>query len=222
MRLNLTLSPNTDPVPFNHLHQLTGALHKWLGADNDYHDGISLYSVGWLRGASVRDGQLHFPNGARWRISFHDDAAPKDLLRGILQDPSVQYGMTVTEVQEQTAPAFEPPTRFEVDGPVITRTRREDGSRKYLLFSDEAAAASLTATLRTKLREAGLGDAAPSTSVRFDRSYDGARTKVTEVKGIQHKGSICPVIVEGPVHAVECAWNVGVGELTGCGFGALK
>lgn len=41
MRLHLTLSPNTQVVPFNYQHQLTGAVHKWLG-DNDLHDKISL------------------------------------------------------------------------------------------------------------------------------------------------------------------------------------
>lgn len=47
MRLHLRLSPNTTPVSFDHLHQLTGALHKWLG-ENEVHDELSLYSFGWL------------------------------------------------------------------------------------------------------------------------------------------------------------------------------
>ena len=72
MRLNLTLSPNTDSVPFNHLHWLTGTLHKWAGSDNALHDGPSLYSVGWLKGGHAEDGALTFPDGARWRLSFWD------------------------------------------------------------------------------------------------------------------------------------------------------
>jgi CRISPR/Cas system endoribonuclease Cas6 (RAMP superfamily) len=59
MRLHLSLTPNTEPVPFNYQHQLTGALHKWLG-ENELHDKISLYSFSWLRGRAERvDGGLN-------------------------------------------------------------------------------------------------------------------------------------------------------------------
>jgi len=223
MRLNLQLTGNTEPVPFNHLHQLTGALHTWLGADNPYHDGISLYTFGWLHGGQARDGALTFPSGSRWRLSFHDEDAAKDVLRGILADPSVAYGMRVAEVQEQRTPAFGAHYRFKTDhAPVITRRRREDGSQDYLTYDDPAADETLTRTLHTRLRTAGLDGEHLRTTVRFDRGYDGARTKVARIKGIDHKGSLCPVIVEGTPEAVRFAWNVGVGELTGSGFGALQ
>jgi len=226
MRLNLTLSSNTDPVPFTHLHKLTGTLHKWLGSDNDLHDGLSLYSVGWLKGGHGKDGALAFPDGARWRLSFYDDGAAKSVLEGLLQDPSVFAGMRVTEAQQQTTPTFSAGYRFEVDAPVIARRRREDDSREYLLYNDERADTALTRTLRAKMEAASL-DVDPSEArVRFDRGYNGADTKLATIeKGgheIHHKGSVCPVIVEGPPEAARFAWNVGVGELTGSGFGAVK
>lgn len=226
MRLNLALSPNTDPVPFNHLHSLTGTLHKWLGPDNDLHDGPSLYSVGWLNGGHADDGALTFPEGARWRLSFWAEDAAKSALEGLLTDPTVFAGMRVTEAQQQITPSFSGGYRFEVDAPVIARRRRDDGSREYLLYDDERADRALTQTLRGKMEAAGLDVDAAGVAVRFDRGYDGAGTKLATIeKGgheVHHKGSVCPVIVEGPPEAVRFAWNVGVGELTGSGFGALK
>lgn len=226
MRLNLTLSPNTDRVPFDHLHRLTGTLHKWVGPDNDLHDGPSLYSVGWLEGGRATDGALAFPEGARWRLSFYDDGAAKAALEGVLRAPSVFAGMRVTEAQQQTTPAFSGGYRFAVDAPVVARRRRDDGSREYLLYDDERADAALTRTLRRKMTAAGLDVDSAEAKVRFDRGYDGAHTKLATIEkgghAIQHKGSVCPVIVEGPPAAARFAWNVGVGELTGSGFGALK
>jgi CRISPR-associated endoribonuclease Cas6 len=226
MRLNLTLSPNETPVPFDHLHRLTGTLHKWLGPDNDLHDGPSLYSVGWLKGGQAEGGGLTFPEGARWRLSFWDEGAAKSVLEGLLEDPSVFAGMRVTEAQQQTTPAFSGGYRFDVDAPVIARRRREDESREYLLFDDERADAALTRTLRAKMKAAGLDVDLSAANVRFDRGYDGARTKLATIEkgghAIKHKGSECPVIVEGPPEASRFAWNVGVGELTGSGFGALR
>lgn len=54
MRPNLRLTGNTQPVPFDHLHQLTSALHKWLGT-NEEHNRLSLYSFSWLDGAKPYD-----------------------------------------------------------------------------------------------------------------------------------------------------------------------
>jgi len=226
MRLNLTLSPNTDLVPFDHLHRLTGTLHKWVGPDNALHDGPSLYSLGWLQGGHAEDGALTFPDGAQWRLSFYDAEVAKSVLDGLLRDPSVFAGMRVVEAQQQTTPTFSGEYRFQVDAPVVARRRRDDGSRKYLIYEDERADAAMTRTLRGKMETAGLGADPSDVQVRFDRSYDGAHTKLATIeKGgqtVHHKGSVCPVIVEGPPAAVQFAWNVGVGELTGSGFGAVK
>jgi len=108
----------------------------------------------------------------------------------------------------------------------VARQRRDDGSREYLLFGEERADSALTRTLRAKMDAAKLGVNPKDVQVRFDRGCDEAGTKLATIKKggheIQHKGSVCPVIVEGPPGAARFAWNVGIGELTGSGFGALK
>lgn len=219
MRIQLKLSPNTQAVPFNHLHELTRRLHSWLGPENDLHDGLSLYSFGWLKGGTARKGALSFPAGATWQLSFFDEEAARKLLMGIINSPELFYGMRVYEVQELPTPAFGEQYRFLADGPVIARQVRPDGSREYLLHDAPAADLALTATLRHKLEKAGLS--AEGVSVSFDRSFLIPKQKLVEIKGIKHKGSICPVVVQGPPEAVQFAWLVGAGELTGSGFGAL-
>lgn len=221
MRLNLRLSPNTEPVPFDHLHQLTGALHKWLG-ENDVHDGLSLYSFGWLAGAKPVSGSLQFPGGSEWSVSFWNDELSDHLRLGIRQDPTVLSGMRVYEIREQITPGFGPAARFAVDGAVLTRCNRDDGGRDHLTFRDPDADESLTRTLRRRLETAGLKGDHLDASVRFDRDYEKARTKLVTLKGIRYRTSECPVIVEGTPEAVQTAWLVGVGELTGMGLGALK
>ncbi|WP_460879488.1 CRISPR-associated endoribonuclease Cas6 [Pontibacter rugosus] len=42
------------------------------------------------------------------------------------------------------------------------------------------------------------------------------------IKGVDHKCSSCPVVVEGTPSITRFAWLVGIGELTGSGFGALQ
>ena len=221
MRLQLHLSPNTEPVPFNHLHCLTGALHKWLG-ENDIHDGLSLYSFGWLNGAKRKGEQLNFPAGSHWHISFYDDNVAKQLLRGILKDPVLFGGMRVMQVQELATPALGNFYRFLTDhSAILARQSRPDGSREYLLWDNPRADDVLTHLLRRKLEVAGFGAEHRDVQVRFDRSYQRARPRKVTIKGIDHKGSECPVWVAGTPEAVQFAWLVGLGDLTGSGFGGL-
>ena len=221
MRLNLRLTGNTEAVPFDHLHNLIGALHKWLGR-NELHDGTSLYSFGWLKGAHPEKGHLTFPRGATWRISFYDPAAAKALLQGIMRDPVVLAGMRVFEAREQAVPAFSGCHRFLVDSPVVVRKQRTDGSKAYLLYDDASADEGLTRILQWKLHQAGFAAEHLGATVQFDRMYTDARTQLAKIKGISHRGSECPVVVTGTPEAVQFAWLVGVGELTGSGFGALQ
>ena len=220
MRIQLRLSPNTQAVPFNHLYPLTQRLHHWLGPENALHDGLSLYSFGWLHGGAVRKGALSFPTGATWQISFYSEEANRKLLMGIINEPELFYGMRVQEVQEMPTPTFGEQYRFLADGPVIARQVRPDGTREYLLHESPAADLALTATLRHKLEKAGLSS--EGVSVAFDRNFQTPQHKLIDIKGTKHKGSICPVIVQGSPEALQFAWLVGAGELTGSGFGALR
>lgn len=219
MRLHLTLTPNTEPVPFNYQHQLTGALHKWLG-QNDLHDKISLYSFSWLRGRGnpTKEG-LSFPQGVSWFISFWENTYGSELIQGIVEEPKVMYGMKVDEVRIVRSPEFGQKERFKVSSPVLIRKNMDDQRRKHLTFQDEDAGGYLTRTLKTKLREAGISD--EGLQVEFDKQYDRARTKLMDIKGTKLKVNLCPVVIQGNPKAIEFAWNVGIGELTGSGFGAL-
>lgn len=220
MRLQLQLSPNTHPVPFTYLYNLTGALHKWLGK-NSLHDGMSLYSFGRLTGAEKIGNNLYFGQGATLSVSFHDSSNAWALAKGIIQDDSLAFGMRVERALEMPTPRFETRHRLGIDGEIIVRTKRPDGSRKYLIWSDEEADDHMTQLMRKKLQFAGLSEAHQNITIRFDRTYMKARTKLMSIKGINHRGSVCPVIIEGTPEAIEFAWLVGVGELTGSGFGAL-
>jgi CRISPR-associated endoribonuclease Cas6 len=221
MRLHLTLTPNTKPVPFNYQHALTGVLHKWLG-DNKLHDKISLYSFSWLRGRVNRvENGLNFTQGARWFISFWEDRYTEKLKNGIIADPEVAYGTKVESVKEQTIPEFGDEYRFKVASPVLVRKNRDDGSRKHLEYSDKGVNELLSYRMQSKLKEAGFTGEHLNINISFDKDYKNPKTKLVDIKGIQLKANVCPVLLSGTDEAVKFAWNVGVGELTGSGFGAL-
>lgn len=223
MRIQLKLSPNTEPVPFNHLHELTRCIHRWIGSENSLHDGLSLYSFGWLRGGERAGNNLWFPSGANWNVSFHDSQQGIQLAKGILAEKNAFFGMEVEKALEMPNPSFSERQLFRVDGAVIARKLRDDRTKEYLFYDNPESDQVLTRVFRKKMLAAGFSSQeSEGTSVSFYREKGRAKIKKLSIKGIEHKGSSCPVLVEGPPSSVRFAWLVGVGELTGSGFGALE
>ena len=226
MRLHFQLTPNTQTVPFDYQHFLTGTFHKWLG-DNDLHDGISLYSLGWLHGGVTRnngkriEGGLDFPRGAQWFVSAHDETLLQRIADAALRDGAVCCGMNISEIRTQRTPDFGPRFCFKAGSPILARSKEIEGRVTHYTHTDEAADGVLTQTLRRKMDVAGLPENHKNVTVKFDRTYRNAKVKLVTIKGIANRASVCPVIVEGTPEAVQFAWNVGVGHLTGNGFGSL-
>jgi CRISPR-associated endoribonuclease Cas6 len=219
MRIHFKITKNTKSVPFNYLQNLVGAFHKWLGW-NDIHNETSLYSISWLQGGQLKNKALNFPYGATWFISFFDNALAKDCLKGILNDPTIAFGMEVKDVLLQETPNFSEIKKFNVASPVLLRKKEEQHKSKFYYYSDGIISDELlTNILQTKLQKAGIDNS--GVKVYFDKSYSNPKIKLVSYKDIENKGSICPIIIEGTPEQVAFAWNVGVGHSTGIGFGSL-
>lgn len=222
MKIQLKLSPNIQPVPFNHLHQLVGGLHKWLGPNEDHGNGLSLYSFGWLQGGERIGKSLHFPHGATLDVSFFEEKKGWELAKGIVKDATWNYGMRVLEANEMPIPQMGMRNQFSVSSPVMLREKRADGSRRYILWDEtEPAEDALTRIFRKKMKSAGLRGEHLDSIMRFAPGAAKPKTKLVHYKQIKHKSSLCPIEVEGTPEAALFAWLTGAGESTGSGFGAL-
>lgn len=219
MRLYLKLSKNKEIIPFNYQHLLTGAIHKWIGKENGEHGAISLYSFSWLQNARTNNKGITLTRDSYFFISAHQGDLLKGLLKGIMSDPSVFGGTEVYDVQIMETPAFTSNKQFYLGSPVFIK-RRFDNDEKHIIFSDDSSGKYMTETMRKKLTIAGLS--AEGLSIQFDESYANPHTKLVHYKTIKNRASICPVIIEGTPEQIAFAWNVGIGNSTGIGFGALK
>lgn len=216
MRLYFKLTPNKELVPFDYMHNLVGVFHKWLGK-NELHDSISLYSLSWLKGGRQNKHGLDFKEGAVWFISAYDELLCKNLIAGAFEEPDFFCGMKVTDVMIQENPSFEKSKKFILASPILIK--HFDGKLlKHRTFEEEDTNQIMTDILITKLKKTNIN---PEVSVRFDLSYEKAKTKLVKIKNINNKANMCPVIIQGNPEAITFAWNVGIGHSTGSGFGAL-
>lgn len=218
MRVHIQLTRPNEIVPFNHQEILTGAFHKWIGKNN-IHDDISLYSFSRLSGGRKTASGLHFPDGAKWFISVYEKDLFKKLISGIIESPELRWDMKVQDFFIQPVPDFSHQTEFYVASPIFIK-RNIDKRQKHYLFFDEESSDLMTETLVHKMRKAGLKE--DIVKVEFDLKASKPKTAKITYNGIDNRASICPVKIFASPETKAFAWNVGLGNSTGIGFGAIK
>lgn len=220
MRLYLKLTKNTKLIPFNYQSFLTGAIHKWIGDTNEEHGQPSLYSFSWLQQVDTKDKNgINLKSNSYLFISAFEETLIKKILKGILTDPSLCFGASVHDVQIQETPSFSNIEKFLVGSPVFIK-RRIDNNERHITYDDPKCNEFLTETLQKKLKLAGKSP--EGIKIRFDLNYSTPQTKIIRYKEIGNRVNICPIIIEGTPEQIAFAWNVGIGNSTGIGFGALK
>ena len=218
MRLLLIIQTTTEIIPFDHQQLLTGTIHKWLGW-NDEHGKVSLYSFSRLEDGKATKTGLRFEKGTSFFFSSHDPNLIKKVISGIQTDPSMFHGLTVSEIIIQEDPDLSGRDLFFVASPIFIKRKVEERI-DHIGFNDPRANSCFKETLQTKMVEAGITD--DTFNIRFETAYPKAGTKMITYNGVQNRANWCPVIIEGKSETKLFAWNVGLGNSTGIGFGAIK
>ena len=218
MRLYIKLTKNKEIIPFNYQPYLTGAIHKWIGEKNLVHDGLSLYSFSWLQNVDTNKNGIIIKKGSYFFISAYDEVLLKSIIQGIIRDPQVYFGMSVYDIQITEEPKFSEKEKFLVASPVFIK-RRFDNKIKHIIYDDPDSSKYMMETLQKKLAKAGLEK--EGVKVEFD-TLSFPRVKLIRYKEVDNRVNICPIIIEGSPEQIAFAWNVGIGNSTGIGFGALK
>ena len=162
---------------------------------------------------------LRFANGASMFISFFDDNYIRKIARSILDDPEMFCGLVVTSITIEDSPMIDDRELFFCASPIFIKRNHTDGTINHYNFTDPQANQFLKESLLSKMKIAGLED--DTLDIRFDTSYSKKKLKLVRYHGIGNKASICPIIIKGKPATKLFAWNVGVGNSTGIGFGAI-
>jgi len=218
MRIHLKIESTNHTIPFDHQPLLVGTIHKWLGL-NEEHGQMSLYSFSRIEGGRATKEGLKFNRDATFFISSYDIELIKKLVWGIQQDKTMFCGLTVKELVLEQDPDLSARELFFVRSPIFIKRHFEDVT-EHILFTDERAPQFLKETLQRKMKLAGLTD--DDFEISFDTSYSRAELKLINYKGISNKANWCPVIIKGSQEVKLFAWNVGLGNSTGIGFGGIK
>jgi len=219
MRIHLQINAAGKTISFDHQKLLTGTIHKWLG-QNEEHGKMALHSFSRLEGAKAFQNKLYFEKDAYFFFSSQSDELIKQLIRGIQKSPKMFNSLEVNEIIIQEDPDLTTQTYYSTASPIFIK-RHSELRTEHILYNDVRSDAFLKETLERKMTLAGMA-LDDSLKIYFDRSYPKAGTKKINYDGIENRASWCPVIIEGAPETKLFAWNVGLGNSTGIGFGAIK
>lgn len=218
MRIHLNVKTLNSTIPFDHQPLLVGTLHKWLGK-NEEHGKTSLYSFSWLTNGKKNKDGIHFDKNTSFFISSFSDEFIKKIINGIRKDPSMFCNLSVDEIIIQENPNFNDRTIFFNGSPIFIK-RSKDGHEDHIRYTNLNSDKYIKETLITKLKIVGIEDS--DFEIAFDRSYLSAKTKKINYGRIENITNWCPIIIKGSNEVKAFAWNVGIGNSTGIGFGAIK
>lgn len=218
MRILLKIKTTKEIIPYDHQHLLTGVIHKWLGFNNE-HGLTSLYSFSRLEAGYSSDRGIAFHKDTGFFFSAFEPKLVHNVIKGVMDDPTMFNGLIVNEINILEDPDLSHREHFLVASPIFIK-RKINERDQHVLYNDPAASLFLEETLRTKIKMAGIE--LDLSEVRFDSSYNRAKTMKITYKGIENKANWCPVIIKGSAEAKLFVWNVGLGNSTGIGFGAIK
>lgn len=218
MRVHLQIKAQDIQIPFDHQHLLTGTVHKWLGWNSE-HGKLSLYSFSHLTGCKLEKNGFYLKTATSMFFSAHDSSLVKNLISGIMKDPSMFNGLSVTDITIEEDPDMTNRTLFFNASPILIKRKNND-KVEHIIFNDSKANDYLKETLISKMKRADLID--DTLRVMFDNSYLKAGTKKITYKEVENRCNWCPIIIEGKPESKLFAWNVGLGNSTGIGFGAIK
>jgi len=218
MRIHLKIKARKKTIPFDHQPLMVGTIHKWLEW-NQEHGEVSLYSFSQLTNGKPTTKGFLFEDGTLFFFSAHEVGLIKKIISGIQTDPTLFNELEVTDIVIEENPDFSERNKFFVASPIFIKRRIGD-EVKHIIYNDPKSSDYLLETLQTKMKVAGFED--KSLSIKFDTDYPRANTKMLNYNGIKNRASWCPVIIEGNPETKLFAWNVGLGNSTGIGFGAIK
>lgn len=219
MRIYLRLSRNSKLIPFNYQELLTGTIHKWIGRANEVHGKSGQYSFSWLQNTVANKNGINLEQDAYFFISSWNVEFIKRIVGNILNDPTLFNGVTVYDVQIQDTPTFTGTERLLMASPVLLKLKEGEQIRHVTLDDDDFEQV-LTDSLKRKLEKVGLPS--DGVEIRLDPDTNFRQTKLVVYKGIKNRTSLAPITIKGTQEQIAFAWNAGLGNSTGIGFGALK
>lgn len=219
MRITLTFSPTE--IPFKNSSQNThsiGLVHNLLGEDNPYHDKFSNYSLSMLRGGvRVEDG-ITYPNGGQLFISSPDMEIINKICMSLIYGK--EFKLRDMKLESWTVEDIKVHSDYDIIHTLSPILLKDEGKR--ITFEDANFIERLNIQSLAKLQKNGLTPKELKGFVIKPFHFEKAKVERPKIRNVVNPSSKVMLVVEGTPTARKMLYGMGLGNSTGCGFGAVK
>lgn len=240
MRLKIILKSkkNRLKIPFNYNHIVSAIIYnkiydlefaQKLHSSNSY-KFFTFSSIHIHKFKQLKDGFLSQNGTIDFLISSPDDYLIKTLVEGFLEDQTVRFineDLLVQKIELLPVPDFEEKVNVKTLSPIITRTKKEvDGELKTwdLNPADEQFYRNLEKNLINKYKEFNELEETDKKIRISSEMRQVKRKRITIDKGEEqtfHRAFLMDLVLEGDLDLIKFAYDAGLGEKSGLGFGMV-
>lgn len=240
MRLKIILKSkkNRLKIPFNYNHIVSAIIYnkiydlefaQKLHSSNSY-KFYTFSSLHIHKFRQLKDGFLSQNGTIDFLISSPDDYLIKTLVEGFLEDQTVKFineELLVQKIELLPVPDFEEKVKVKTLSPVIVRTIKEvDGELKTwdLAPSEEEFYRKLENNLIKKYKEFNnLEETDKKIKISSEMTYVKRKRIAIDKKDEQtfHRAFLMDLVLEGDLDLIKFAYDAGLGEKSGLGFGMI-
>ena len=219
MRLRINLTHPTQDVPVNNQHQMNGFIYAILGNDNPYHDSVSDYSISSLQGGKLKDDKLTLSfeeSNPHFYVASQNSAFIGDFVLGTKRENISVFGMKIDNID--ITYDFRPHDYCDdiiTISPILIRGKDD----RKIQFDSPEWSVEIMRNCTGKLRHQGIEDK----TFRIELVATGKpKKKCVWVGDVFNPCSSVRLRVYGKKKTREALYNLGIGNSTGSGFGAVK
>lgn len=238
LKIILKSKKNRLKVPFNYNHIVSAIIYNKI-YDLEY--AQKLHSSGSYKFFTfsnihihkfrqLKDGFLSQNGTIDFLISSPDDYLIRTLVEGFLEDQTVNFigeDLLVQKIELLPLPDFEEKIKVKTLSPIIVRTKKEvDGELKTwdLAPSEEEFYKKLENNLIKKFKEFNnIEETDKNIKISSEMTYVKRKRITIEKKEEQtfHRAFLMDLVLEGDLDLIKFAYDAGLGEKSGLGFGMI-
>ena len=221
MRLKLFFTKSDTSYKDDIYDHTLSFLHGCLGKNNKYHSAFSNYSITPPLGYVVEGDSIKYPNGASMYINSNDNEFINNVVKGILNNKSLKIGdMNYCGMEMYEYNVHSDYDMVRSITPILLKNK-EDG--KYITYKDrDDYFKLLEAQCKKKLLHCGFNENKVNKLKFIPFHLENAKTKYVKFKKGCLPTSQLMFIVEGDRTLRKNLYELGFGNLTGCGFGNIE
>ncbi|AMK14946.1 CRISPR-associated endoribonuclease Cas6 [Methanobrevibacter olleyae] len=240
MRLKIILKSkkNKLKIPFNYNHIVSAIIYnkiydlefaQKLHSSNSY-KFFTFSNIHIHKFRQVKDGFLSQNGTIDFLISSPDDYLIKTLVEGFLEDQTVKFigeDLLVQKIELLPIPDFEEKLKVKAISPIIARTKKEvDGGLRTwdLAPSEEQFYRNLENNLINKYKEFNeLEETDKKIKISSEMRHVKSKRIAIEKGDEQtfHRAFLMDLVLEGDLDLIKFAYDAGLGEKSGLGFGMV-